>query len=259
MALKPSFSPLTDALLNGHWDTVHILLDAGADPNQGILRGCLDLTPFHICVEALVNTVRLYNAEAETLLTAAIEQPNPMPNPPPPGPGPGPNLEAATAPNNADDAPGVPPPDTQLHPQLLPFVKRIQRIVSVIVHLKRAGAKEEGDNEVFREVHRLPGKSFSPHADTMGLLRGLMRNGEEGYMGGRFMERHGEAVIFKKFRLDEEGTKIVVVEEAKAQDDAKGRVKDGGKEDGKGESSKGEPSKDGAKGKKKGKESKASK
>ncbi|KAK1775978.1 ankyrin repeat-containing domain protein [Copromyces sp. CBS 386.78] len=194
MALKPSFSPLTDAALNGHWDTVHILLRHGADPNQGILRGCLDLTPLHICVEALVHTVRLYNVEAETLAT---EQPIP----------PGSDLEAP------------PPFPADMHPQLRPFVQRIQKIVRVIVHLKKRGAKEESDNGVFREVHQLPGEPFSQ--DTMGLLRRLTDMEEPGYMGGRFMERHGEVVVTRKFTLDAEGKKMVLFDETKGNGQSK--------------------------------------
>ncbi|KAJ4390358.1 hypothetical protein N0V85_007298 [Neurospora sp. IMI 360204] len=195
MPVKPSFSYLTDAALNGHWETMHILLTHGANPNQGILRGCLDLTPLHICVEALVHTVRLYNIEAERLVT---EQPIP------PG----------------SEAPPPFPPD--MHPQLLPFVKRIQRIVSVIRHLKSRGAKEESDNSVFRIVHQLPGEPFPQN--TMGLLRGLMKREEPGYMGGRFMERH-EVVVTKKFTLDPEGKKIVLVDEENGQSKNEGNEK----------------------------------
>ncbi|ESA42925.1 ankyrin [Neurospora crassa] len=193
MLVKPSSSLLTDTIMNGHWDTTHILLNNGADPNQGILRGCLDLTPLHICVEALVHTVRLYNAEAETLAT---EQPIP------PG----------------SEAPPPFPPD--MHPQLLPFVKRIQKIVSVIAHLKNRGAKEESDNSVFRIVHKLEGEPFSH--DTTDLLKRLMNREDPEYMGGRFMERH-EVVVTRKFTLDPEGKKIVL--SAEANDESKNEGK----------------------------------
>lgn len=191
MHVNPSFSCLTDAALNGHWDTMHILLRHGADPNQGILRGCLDLTPFHICVDALVHTVRLYNIESETVATEQQQQQQP------PG-----------EPLNGE------PPDLY-HPRVLMIDKRIQRIASVIAHLKSKGMREDpSDNSVFRTVHRLEGEPF-PHK-PMDLLKKLMDPEEEGYMGGRFMEHHAMSVT-SKFRLDEQGTGIVLVAEEKKE------------------------------------------
>ncbi|KAK3400329.1 hypothetical protein B0T20DRAFT_373917 [Sordaria brevicollis] len=200
MHVKPSFSCLTDAALNGHWDVMHVLLRHGADPNQGILHDCLDLTPFHICVDALVHTVRLYNVQSETLLAEQQRQP------------PGGHF------NNQ-------PPDLY-HPKVLMIDKRIQHIASVIAHLKSKGMREEpSDNAAFRAVHKLEGEPI-PHK-PMELLRKLMNPEEEGYMGGRFMEHHAASVT-SKFRLAEKGTGIVlVVEEKKKEEEAKKRKDEG--------------------------------
>ena len=181
--------------MNGHWETMHVLLTHGADPNLGIIRGGLDVTPLHISVEALVNTVRLYNANAETLAT-----------------------EHNVPPVSDAEAPPLP---AEMHYQLLPTVNRIRRIISVIVHLKSKGAKEKPDNSVFREVHKLCGETLAP--DTMGLLKRLVDREEPEYMGGRFMERNGVRVT-GKFTLHPDGKQIVLV-----PDEGKEKSKNEGK------------------------------